>query len=136
MYRRSFLVGLVALAACAPVAPPAPAVANDEASNAVAARVAGAVYTGEWRSGFLYQITFPADLADYTAEVYVIDSDAARTEYRMPARVEIAGSDAKLRFTRLNRVDHLTFADDELKGYTVFNGQQKEAALVAKREGS
>ncbi len=132
MNRRMIVIGVLALAACAPAAPPKPAVTTDPASQTTASRLAGAVYKGEWRQGFLYEITFPADLSD-TAEVYVIDSDAARTEYRMPTRVEVSGNGVKLRFTKINRVDHLTFDDDRLAGYTVFNGQRRSSTLAASR---
>ncbi len=135
MYRRSFLFGLVALAACAPTPTPHPAIGSDAASAGVAERLASAVYDGQWRQGFQYRITFPADLSSGTAEVYVVDSDANRTEFRMPARVSVNGSDVKLLFTRLDRVDHLTFADDQLSGYTVFKGQRNSAAITATRTG-
>ena len=115
-----------AVAACAPPQSAETAAPSDPASEATATALAGSVFKGEWAQGSLYQITFPASLSAEKAEVYVIDSDAKRTEYRLPARVKVAGGDVRLKF-EFDRTDFLTYdaESDRLTGLTEFKGERK-----------
>ena len=95
----------------------------------------GATYRGEWRAGYLYEISFAGIGAEMAALVHVIDNDSAGTHYRMPARVTIDGNAVTLTFTEFDRVDHLTFDpnDQRLEGHTVYRGEPRERDLWAER---
>ena len=86
---------------------------------------------------YLYKIAFTDDPRNLRAEVYVIDSDPARTKHGMPARVEAAGEAVTVRFARFGRVDNLTFdtTAQRLSGHTLFNGQKRNQSLWAQRVG-
>lgn len=130
-----FAVLTAILTACAPPQPAETAAATNPASEATSAALAGSVFKGEWRQGFLYQVTFPANLSSDKAEVFVIDSDTKRTEYRMPTRVSIDGTDVELKF-EFDRTDFLTYdaAGDRLTGLTEFKGKRKSGKHIwAKR---
>ncbi len=120
------LVFIGAMAACAPPQTAQTAAPPDPVSEATGTALASAVFRGEWKQGFIYQVTFPANLIADKAEVYVIDSDEKRTEYRLPTRVSIDGAEVELRF-EFDRTDFLTYdADsDRLTGLTEFEGQRK-----------
>ena len=103
-----------------------PIQADTDITAATESALADSVYRGEWRNGYLYEITFNGAGSQMRAVVHVIDSDSTGTEYRMPARVKVSGNDVKLRFTQFDRVDHLTFDPERLglTGYTVFEGRK------------
>ena len=123
--------GLNLLVSCGPTNP------EGYQPSSVEQALTGATYRGEWRAGYLYEISFAGVGAEMTALVHVIDSDRAGTHYRMPARVAVAGTAVTLRFTQLDRVDHLTFSPNgqRLEGHTVYRGEPRERDLWAERVG-
>ena len=129
MLRYIILLVLGLLTACGPKNPvgyqPGP----------VEQALSGATYRGEWRAGYLYEISFAGVGAEMTALVHVIDNDSAGTHYRMPARVAVADNAVTLTFTEFDRVDHLTFNPNgqRLEGHTVYRGEPRERDLWAER---
>ena len=97
--------------------------------SAVEQRLTGRVFVGEWRPGFLYKITFSGVGNEMTALVHVIDSNANRTVYNMPARVAVDGEKVDLRFTNFDRVDRLVYnsSDDRLAGQSFFQGSLRNS---------
>ena len=94
--------------------------------TAVEQKLTDRVFKGEWRSGFVYQITFRGVGRSMTATVYVVDSDAAKTVYNMPARVVVNGNAVDLQFTNFDRIDKLTYSPDSdtLTGYSLVKGNR------------
>lgn len=121
----AMLAGL--LVACAPKNP------DGYTPGSVENLLSGVTYRGEWREGFLYEVTFTGVGAEMTALVHVIDSDAARTEYNMPATVSVVGNNVTLTFTRFDRVDHLVFdpISSRLDGHTAFEGKKRNEGTWA-----
>ena len=126
-----WLIGTVlllgALAGCAPQDPPRYDTSKIEQA------LSGKVYRGEWYDGLLYEIAFVGVGANMEATVRVIDSDNARTEYNMPARVMVSGNEVTLTFTQIDRIDYLKFDPEaqRLEGSTRFRGKLRERNLWA-----
>ena len=99
-------------------------------ASEVEQRLTGKVYTGEWKPGFTYKITFKGVGREMTAIVFVVDSKA---EYNMPAKVMVEGNNVDLRYTDISRVDKLVYdpREDRLDGNTFYKGNRKEK-LTAK----
>ncbi|ANK80038.1 MAG: hypothetical protein TEF_12585 [Rhizobiales bacterium NRL2] len=125
MTRRAALVlvaGGVLLAACGPTAEEIAAYQP----TPVEVALSDGLYRGEWLRGQLYEIRFDPAGPDQRAMIRVIDADTNRTEYNMPAKVDVAGNKVTLRYTEFDRTDHLSFDPERnrLEGHIVFNGER------------
>jgi len=103
-------------------------------ASEVEQRLTGRVYIGEWKPGYTYKITFKGVGREMTAMVFVVDSNAAQTEYTMPTKVVVQGNNVELRYTGLSRVDKLVYdpSEDRLEGHTFYKGDKRNEKLTAK----
>jgi hypothetical protein len=92
--------------------------------NMVALKLAGGVYKGEWKPGYLYQVSFNGSGGTMRAEVRMADDDNARTVENFPARAVVFGNTVELRYLQDGRIDKLVYIpeDDELQGQPGFQG--------------
>ena len=133
LLRLGALVCAVLVAACSFGATRQPGLVAGQSST-VEQKLVHSVFVGEWKPGYVYQITFRGTAGNMAATVHVADPDNARITHDLPARVVVFGTTVEVRYLQSDRVDKLIYssADDSLEGQSI-TGSAMQDRWWAKR---
>ncbi len=100
----------------------------------VSQKLVDSVFAGEWKPGYVYQVSFRGTVGNLAATVHTADADNPRMTHDVPARVAVYGTNVELRYLQSDRVDKLIYIaqDDRLEGQSV-GGAAAQERLWAKR---